>query len=181
MGKKRTGEVKSGYGKAMKAATEAYQPPPAAQQQDLLEDTGLLGLPVPTSTRGKNLIVEKRGPGRPPGATNKRTEKSIQYLLSRYRDPRETLLAIQQTPVDELAARLNCSAKEALQEIRLAAIGVLPYTAQRLPLAVELTDHKIIRLVINEAPTKQAGGVGLTARVIEGEVQSVEDEESEHD
>lgn len=107
------------------------------------EQLDLLGVP---QTPELMLLRTQRGPGRPPGARNKRTERTVQFLLARHQDPREVLLAMAEARVDELTAALGCSAYQAWQEKRLAAIGVLPYVAQRQPLAVAFTGVRPIHL-----------------------------------
>lgn len=169
-------EIKSGVPTALAAALEQRAEPPEAEQMDLL------GLPEPRTADGVAFIAQRTGKaGRPLGARNKRTQKTVEWLMSVYQDPRAVLLAIAQAPVDELCARLNCKPMEALQEKRLAAIGVLPYIAQRQPLAVDFTERKIVYLNLIDG-TVSAGdsnidGLGLTARVVEGEIVKIDDAE----
>lgn len=159
---------KDGTATALAVAMEHYEEPDEPEQLDLL------GLPEPATEAGRTAlaaVTAKRGPGRPPGARNKRTLATVEWLLGRYQDPRAVLLAIAQTPVAELAARLNCTAMEALQEKRLAAAAVLPFVAQRQPLAVDVTSKSIVYLTINDGLTNPTddGGIGLTARVVNSE------------
>ena len=128
----------------------------AGEDWDEAEPELDLGLPAPTTAAGRTLVEERRGPGRPKGARNKRTAQTVERLLSRFEDPRAVLLAIAQTPVDELAATLGCSALQALQERRLAAIGVLPYVAQRQPISVDVTNRQVVHLTIIEGELAEA-------------------------
>lgn len=88
--------------------------------------------------------------GRPPGARNKRTLEMAQYLLSRYRSPLEGLLALANARVDELAVSLGCTKFEAMQEKRLAWMAALPYCHSKMPIAVDVTNRKIVRLIIED-------------------------------
>jgi hypothetical protein len=67
---------------------------------------GLFAEPQTEAGRAKALTY-RRGPGRPPGARNRRTERSAAFLLSRHRDPREILLEIAEANVADLAGLLN--------------------------------------------------------------------------
>lgn len=155
------------------ALGEAAAEPEEAEQLDLLR------VPETEAGEGKMLLV-RRGPGRPPGARNKRTERTLQWLLSHHRDPREVLLSISDKHPADLAAILGCTMLEALQEVRIAAAAVLPYLAQRQPLAVDVTNRQVVYLTINEgaAESVRDGGVGFTASVVENvEFQEVSDDE----
>lgn len=166
-------EIKSGVATALTIAMEQHEEPEPPVQANLL------GLPAPKTEAGRELVATRRA-GRPPGARNKRTLRNVEWLLSRHRDPREVLLEIAEAPIDELVATLGCKPIEALQEKRLAALGVLSYVAQRMPLAVDVTDRKIIHLNIVDGLVEQgesSDGVGLTARIVEGTVVKIDDAE----
>lgn len=144
------------------------------------EQLGLFGEAL--TDEGKRKAMIKRGPGRPPGARNKRTERTIAWLLGRHRDPRAVLLEIAEANVNDLAALLSCSLHEALQEKRLAAIGVLPYVAQKQPLAIDVTNRSVVYLTINEGAVSEGDGdgLGLSAKLIENvQYQEVSDEASD--
>ncbi len=80
-----------------------------------------------------------RGPGRPPGSRNKRTEETLEYLQALgYSSPLRGLAEVWARPVAVLAAELGCSLGHAM-EIQLDAMKAsLPYWHQRLPQVVEL-------------------------------------------
>src|SRR5260221_4206747 len=148
-----------------RAAVEAVL---AATEDD--EDDLQLGLfAEPLTPEGRRKLPERRGPGRPPGARNKRTERTIAWLLGRHRDPRQVLLEIAEANVADLAALLSCSLHEALQEKRLAAIGVLPYVAQKQPLAVDVTNRQVVYLNIHEGDVSVGEGArgGFAVRVLD--------------
>jgi|SRR5579862_6449925 len=149
-----------GTATAIAMAVEAMPEPEEPEQLDLL------GLPM--TIAGESLEL-RRGRGRPPGSRNKRTLAQAEFLLRQYADPRAVLLQIAQAPVDELVAKLGCTALEALQEKRLAAIGVLPYVAQRQPLAVDVTNRSVVYLTIQDgaAGPVESADITLSARVIE--------------
>jgi hypothetical protein len=148
----------------------------AIQEDDEPEQLGLFG--EPESPEGMRLAVNRgRGPGRPPGARNKRTERTVRFLMSRHRDPREVLLEIAEANVFDLAALLGCSPHEAMQEKRLAAIGVLPYVAARITPEVLNDNRQVVHLTIHEGRSDAAlaGGTGATATVLQNvEYQEVE-------
>lgn len=146
-----------------RAAVEAVL---ATVEDDEDEQLGLFA--EARTEEGRRHQQIKRGPGRPPGARNKRTERTIAWLLGRHRDPRAVLLEIAEANVNDLAALLSCSLHEAMQEKRLAAIGVLPYVAQKQPLAIDVTNRSVVYLTINEGSSEASGdGLGLTAKLIE--------------
>lgn len=88
--------------------------------------------------------------GRPRGARNKRTVEWANYLLSRYTSPLEVLAQIASTDTDLLAQSLGCNKLEALQERRVAAMGLAPFVHSKMPIAVDVTNHKIVHLVIGD-------------------------------
>jgi hypothetical protein len=134
--------LKSGVGEAVAGAELSGVGHEEGEQLDLL------GLPRPTTNRAREIVERHAGPGRPQGSRNKMTEHTAQYLLKQYRDPRAVLLQIAQTPVEVLVSSLKCTPIQALQEKRLAAIGVLPYVAKKQPLDVNLEHHKSFSLTI---------------------------------
>lgn len=148
-----------------RAAVEAVLA--ATEDDDADEQLGLFAEPL--TAEGQRKLPERRGPGRPPGARNKRTERTIAWLMSRHRDPRQVLLEIAEANVGDLAALLSCSLHEALQEKRLAAIGVLPYVAQKQPLAVDVTNRQVVYLNIHEGDVSvgEGDGVGFAVRVLD--------------
>ncbi len=75
----------------------------------------------------------KRGPGRPAGSTNKKSQTLQKWLLGLgYRHPAVLLAEITARPVEELAAQLGCDKLEAFQEQRKAASDLLPYFEGRI-------------------------------------------------
>ena len=131
---------------------------------------GLFAPPLTEAGKAK-AIVYKRGPGRPLGSRNRRTERTAAFLLSRHRDPREILLEIAEANVDDLAALLQCSPHEAMQEKRLAAVGVLPYIAAKKPIEIDVTKRSVVFLNIIEGAAVQAGedeGIAMQVSVLDG-------------
>ncbi len=141
----------------------------ADDQED--EQFGLFAEP---ETEGGRLKVQhvRRGPGRPPGARNKRTERTVQWLLARHKDPVEGLLQIADMHPADLAAMLSCTMLEAVQEQRLCRRDALPYVKQRMPLAVDVTNRQVVYLTISDGQVEQsAGGEGSIAARILNNVQ----------
>src|SRR5258708_16978674 len=118
-----------------------------------------LGLFAEPETEGGRLKIAhvRRGPGRPLGARNKRTERTVQWLLARHKDPVAGLLEIADMHPADLAAMLSCTLLEAVQEQRLCRVAALPYVKQRMPLAVHLTHHHVVYLTINAGQVRPPG------------------------
>jgi hypothetical protein len=135
------------------------------EQIDMLAS---LGLPI-----NENVIALREArtgkPGRPPNSRNKRTVEMANYLLSRYKSPLEVLAQIAATPIAELAASLKCTNLEAMQEIRLAAIALKDHLHSKMPVAVDVTNRKVIHLTIHEdgVPTSGTDGAGLVGEIID--------------
>lgn len=154
-----------------RAAVEAVL---ATIDEDEAEQLGLFA--EPATPEGRRRMLISRPPGRPPGSRNKRTERTVQWLLARHRDPRAVLLEIAEANLHDLAVLLGCTLFEAMQEKRLAAIGVLPYVAQKLPLAVDVTNRQVYQLTIVKGAAEPAG-VGVAARIIENvQIQEVSED-----
>jgi len=133
----------------------------AVEQQldDDEEQLGLFSEPVTEAGKAK-MVAYRRGPGRPPGARNKRTEATVAHLLQRYRDPRAVAMErIQMHPAD-LAAILGCTVYEASQEQRLYIAIVAPYLHARITPEV-IDNRQVIHLHLgttSEAGEAAAGG-----------------------
>lgn len=139
----------------------------AVVDDDEPEQLGLFGVPETPEGQAK-AVMRVRSPGRPPGSRNKRTERAVRFLLSRHRDPREVLLEIAEANVFDLAAMLGCDLLAALQEKRLAAIGVLPYVAARITPEVLNDNRQVVHLTINEGRgAAPAAGAGIVATVLQ--------------
>lgn len=102
-----------------------------------------MGLP---ENQDIEMLRRRAGPGRPLGARNRRTEQTVARLLAWRRDPRDVLLEIAEAPIDVLMATLGCTALEALQEKRHAAVGVLPYVAQKQAVEVNVSGIKPVHM-----------------------------------
>lgn len=155
-----------------------------AEQLD--DDDRQLGLFAPPATEAGRLkiagIATRIGPGRPPGARNKRTEATVAHLLQRYRDPRAVALErIQMHPAD-LAAVLGCTLFEASQEQRLYLQAVMPFLHARITPEV-IDNRSVIYLTINGSGSGVVGGSEATpTRILEStEYQEVTADGSERE
>lgn len=129
---------------AVELALEASDAPfSTAEQLDMLGLTADPKVVVIATAREAKI-------GRPLGARNRRTVEMASYLLSRYTSPLEILAQIATTPTDLLASSLGCDKLAALQERRLAAIALKDHLHSRMPVAVDINNHKIIHLVIGD-------------------------------
>lgn len=159
--KKKTAGVKA----AAKIANDA-RPLEVGGDCEQIDMLGALGLPI--NKRVAALRAKRTGlPGRPVGSPNKRTVEMANYLLSKYKSPLETLAQIAATPIAELAASLGCTMLEAVQEIRLAAIALKDHIHSKMPVAVDVTNTKIIYLTITEEVAPPADGIGLVGEIID--------------
>ena len=131
-------------------------------RERLFPQGDLLGLPAATAER-EQAIAARRKAGRPPGSRNKRQEDAARHVIEVFGDPLVHLVAIATMDVDELVARAGCSAFEAIQEKRLAAIGVLPYLHSRKPLAVDVSNRRIVHLTVLAGDAAGTPGVTLGA------------------
>jgi len=92
---------------------------------------------------------EKRGPGRPKGSKNKRTEDWTEYLLNNYRSPLIMFAETYSRPTAGLALELHCTLEEAYKIQMDAAKQLVPYVHQKLPQAIEIdTDKGLVSLTL---------------------------------
>lgn len=101
-----------------------------------------------------------RGPGRPPGARNKRTEEWTAHILSKYRSPLEFLASTYTRSTALLAAELRCSLLDAFKMQLAAAKELSPYLHQKQPVAIDLDTSTAINLAL-EISSDFAGRLGL--------------------
>lgn len=143
-----TGDPASGLGTAVaviQAATGGMGEPAAAVEQP--------PLPLEPSSAVREIAANTdsspRGPGRPPGSKNKRTEEWVEFILSRYRSPLVVLAEVYSRSVVELAKELGCDRLEAFDRQLQAARVLAPYLHQAQPQAVRIDGKGILQLVIN--------------------------------
>lgn len=185
------GESKSGVQAAL-AATEAVaaaDPAAAAEAAEARKPAQLPLVVVGDLDGGQGEAAADpagaRGPGRPPGARNRRTLDLIEYMGALgYRMPPLVLAETYSRPVDELAKELDISKGEAFKLQLAAAQALLPYTAQKQPIAIQIDSRGRMMLVIEQpgsadaaAGEKVAAWQGDTL-VIDGEVVTDEPGES---
>lgn len=110
-----------------------------------------------------------RGPGRPAGSGNKRTERALAWLRAKYPDARERLLAVGTASPHDLAHLWGCSVFEAVQEQRLCLGLVLPFVAQKQPLSVDLNTKTAVYLTIDlgDGKTQTSQLVDVSPRVVD--------------
>lgn len=122
---------------------------------------------MPTLTGAK----PRSGPkgGRPPGATNKTQKEWVAYLMQRYRSPMVTLLELTTMTPKDLAEQLGLyvwsegelvidprtskpvlATGEAFKRQIEAAVALLPYVHQKMPLEIQQTGDKRGLLVIGD-------------------------------
>lgn len=140
------------------ALQQALDPHIEADAEDA--QLGLFAAPETEAGLAKALTRQYSGFGRPPGSRNRRTARTIEFILARHRDPRVVLAEIASANVHDLAALYGCTPFEAGQEKRLAAIGLLPYVAARITPEV-IDNRQVIHLHL--------GGIGEHGAIGSGE------------
>lgn len=82
---------------------------------------------------------QKGAGGRKKGSTNKRSDDFARYMLQFGPHPGITMQRVQGRSVDQLAAELTCTKREAMQlQIRCAS-EMLPYFEGKKPVAIDIT------------------------------------------
>ena len=122
------------------------------------EQMDMLGLALPQDRRPR---------GRPAGQRNVRVQRTADYLLARYRDPLEGLVAMAAMGVDELASALGCTKLEAFGEKRQCATAAIPYLHSRMPIAVNVSVD--LPMLVMADPRDFAA-----AETVEGEIEEIQ-------
>lgn len=124
------------------------------EQLDLLRDKD--GHLPPGALRKARMQMQARGPGRPQGSRNKRSQDVAKWYLNKFPDPLLILGEITAMPLDVLYENMvlaqggehktkRLTGKDAVAMRINAAIAALPFIHQKLPMAVELsTDGAMI-------------------------------------
>lgn len=130
-------------------------------------------------------LERRRGPGRPAGSKNKRTEEWLEYLQSQYTSPLVALAKTWSADTEKLAAKLRTSREKAFEIQQSAARASLPYWHQKQPVAVEIDakGHATIEMHVSPqlAAKVNAGAVGEGMIVIEGEIIDDDDDKENPD
>jgi hypothetical protein len=118
---------------------------PDPLQLDLLRDQ-VPGRDAATAAQ----LAERRGRGRPPNALNKRNAKFREQLLGMCggQHPALVLARTTTTPVEQLAAVLQCSRAEAFGFQQRAAAELMPYLESKQPVAVEISRRADVVLIM---------------------------------
>ena len=117
------------------------------EQLELLRDA------TPGRDAGAAVQASRRkGRGRPPGALNKRNAKFRDQILALGPHPALALQRAYSTPVETLAAQLECSKLEAAQLAIRAASELLPYVEGKQPVTVDLRQQHDVVLIMGGAP-----------------------------
>lgn len=178
------GDDEHGLGAALRPAIEAREAGAEnPEQPDLLAEQPLLGKIAKVDRKDV-----PRGPGRPKGARNKRTEELARYILGRYRDPLIGLADVVSTPIDALASALSCDKLEAAEFWRKCAGELLPYVHQRKPQALQVEGASAGMLMIVDLRDGGQGGgqavaseFGLGMRIEQNQGVSEDEAEKSHE
>jgi hypothetical protein len=154
---------KPGIAAALDRAGPGGPPGEAAVQGELL--------PLPSSaapgTEARPIEEKKRGPGRPAGSPNKRTEAWTQYLLANYRSPLEGLADAASMRTQDLIDRLELKRADltnadviALYKAQIAAaVQLAPYLHSKQPTSIDVGGEGGVRLAFL-MPSMAEGGRG---------------------
>lgn len=113
------------------------------EQQELFQAIAELdAMPGPLSR-----MPTKRGPGRPKGSRNRRTEAITDVIRATRRDPLLVLADMAEADVGELADYLQCSRLEAAKLQAAAARELAPYLHSKQPVAVAATGGDMVLMV----------------------------------
>lgn len=124
----------------------------------------------------------RRGPGRPAGARNKRTEDWVNFIVDAYGSPLVHLAQTMVADTKKLAKELHIKQVEAFDRQQAAAIALLPYVHQKLPQAIELDKGvTILQINVAEASAPQVAKLinGVGVEIVED--QSFSDAERDED
>ncbi|ARS27625.1 hypothetical protein [Sphingomonas sp. KC8] len=131
-------------------------------------------------------VQRARRRGRPPGATNRRTEDFAKWILGFGGHPAVTLMRIQSMPVEELAKIAHCKPLEALDRQIRCAGELLPYLEGKKPQQVDLRVQGDMALMIGGlggaaegATTAELTMIAMETGIIEAEFGDVDDEGQE--
>lgn len=128
----------------------------AARDLSLLDDPEQLELlrdKAPNRDAGTAVQASRRrGRGRPRGALNKRNAKFRDQILALGPHPALALQRAYSTPVETLAAQLECSKLEAAQLGVRAASELLPYVEGKQAVKVDLRQQHDVVLIMGGAP-----------------------------
>lgn len=135
-------ELKEGLGQVVAELHDPAAAPVApARQLTLLAELG--GGPAAEPAE-----AERRGPGRPKGSKNKRTEEWTRYLLASYGSPLEALAKVMRAGPHQLARELGVDLVDAFDRWAKACAELAPYVHQKQPTAVAVDGVPVAPLVI---------------------------------
>lgn len=155
---------------------QAGAPPGAAAAEQL----PLLSDPKVEFARNVDLQVVEgegpRGPGRPKGSRNKRTEEWIEFILANYGSPLVHLAKTMVADPADLAKAMGVKRAEATMRQQAAAIALLPYIHQKLPQSIELDKGVTVLNLTVVRPNETVQGVldGSIIEVVENQQDSDE-------
>lgn len=119
-----------------------------AAELPLFRSAQLPTLPAGQVERQKALRAGNRGLGRQAGQVNRRTALWAEHILKHYQSPLVVFAETYSRPVEDLAAQLGCTLKEAFEIQQLAADRLAPYLHGKQAVAVDLTSRGLVALSI---------------------------------
>ena len=167
--------------------TLALKPERRAVQLALLPRPAEEGAKPPVDRQEAEVVAEpERGPGRPPGARNRRTQDLVKYVTAKgYGLPIERLAQLYSSDPAQLVLAFNISYAEALEVIKSAAIACLPYLHQKQPVSVDIEGKGTFQLIIGDIgqadPEEIEEGFSLVLDLQANTIESGEKEEGKSD
>lgn len=169
--------MSGGVRKALEAALDDGADMEEVVQAGLFDlDDGDTGAVDAASPLTRALTTDKPRRGRPLGSPNRRTEAVTAWLLSQHRHPLSVIMeAYSMSPV-ELCAKIGVtpSSDNLLDVLKLQmrmAEAALPYVAQKLPQAVQVSAEAGVSISIEGVSIPALGGAAENSGpLIEGEL-----------
>lgn len=173
-------DIAQGLKTAVEAAADVDDgddgPDPSPHHLPLFPSDRLDDLAADKEARRVQYEAARRGPGRPPGAKNKRTTEWLSYLEHRYPSPLVTLAEMRSRPTAQLAEELGCKPMEAAAlQVRCADIEA-PYWHGKKPVDVRIEGTRPMLAMVDpaawlsrfEAEHSDAAAFDLTAVRVRG-------------
>ena len=114
-------------------------------------------------------VLRKRGPGRPLGAQNRRTQAFRDYVVARGggEHPADGLIEVYTRSVHVLAAELRCTTLEAMELQIACRKAMLEYVEGKMPVRVDLNSTGGITLVMEGMSEAGKQGDGDNSLIID--------------
>jgi hypothetical protein len=162
-------EPKDGLGQVVAALHDPAAGPAArARQLTLLGELGA----GPAAEPAEPAEPERRGPGRPKGSRNRRTEEWTRYLLAGYGSPLEALAKVMRAGPQRLAGELGIDLVDGFDRWLRVCAELAPYLHQKQPTAVAVDGAPAAPLFIGVSQ-QFAAAMGVSPEAARGSLKIV--------